>query len=426
MKNKEGTEFLLDGYISLGHPEPLIKDRIKYTIQRFQGDHKNEHILRAPNGLLFLYENNILKQEWKEDRKGIKSKEFIRYKNGRMDFQERFADLYEGKYFNRIVYGRKGLCMEILLKETGKLVYHGEYNGEYERDGWGIEYDEESGNVVVEGVWRKGTLIEIYRLFQGDVMTELKCNGADSLDPVKRLPIYVGGYHYDEEKEIFYREGKGYLINEKNGIAYREGDWKDGKELRGLDLKNGCYSIQQSSRFTDIPDLRETVTKSSGLHSLNIQVTDLVISSNCCNELNELDLSNYQCLRSLEIGDNCFQYVKTFKVDGLKRLKSVSIGKNSFRSGQQTILEINSDYSKSKSFHITNCDSLQWIKIGEFSFSDFSGAFELKKLKSLKWIYIGRLGSDSFNFYWSSLVIQGIVRGTAMNLKIFQIYKKSP
>ena len=72
----------------------------------------------------------------------------------------------------------------------------------------------------------------------------------------------------------------------------------------------------------------------------------------------------------------------------------------------------NWEYSKannqSKSFHILNCESLESIQIGEYSFSDFGGEFELSNLKSLKSIQIGTIGSGSFNFYCSSLVIRGM------------------
>ena len=73
-----------------------------------------------------------------------------------------------------------------------------------------------------EGIWNKGILKEVIRLFNEDAMTELKRNGKDSLDPLKRLPIYVGGFRYDEYTETFVREGKGCLIDEETGIATRE------------------------------------------------------------------------------------------------------------------------------------------------------------------------------------------------------------
>ena len=49
----------------------------------------------------------------------------------------------------------------------------------------GNQYDVERGNMVAEGIWSKGNLIEEIRCFNGGVMTELKQNGSDSLDPMK-------------------------------------------------------------------------------------------------------------------------------------------------------------------------------------------------------------------------------------------------
>ena len=235
------SEYLLDGYGTLGHLEPFVKNGIRYTIQRYQGKHKNEFTLRSESGDVYLFENNVLKQEWKEDKNGKKSEEFIRYKNGRADFSQRFQDILEQMNSKRIVYHKKGLRMEIWSAKTGHLMYHGEYNETQTREGWGIEYDEESGNMVVEGIWSRGRLIEVIRCFNGDEMTELKRNGLDSLDPTKRIPIYVGGYRYDEDNETFVREGKGYLIDEYSGIAPRECEWKDGVEVSGVDLHGGWY-----------------------------------------------------------------------------------------------------------------------------------------------------------------------------------------
>ena len=63
---------------------------------------------------------------------------------------------------------------------------------------------------------------------------------------------------------------------------------------------------------------------------------------------------------------------------------------------------------KSKSFHILNCESLESIQIGQYSFSDFGGDFELKNLPQLQSIQIGTIGSKSYNFYSTSFVIRGI------------------
>ena len=52
-----------------------------------------------------------------------------------------------------------------------------------------------------------------------------------------------------------------------------------------------------------------------------------------------------------------------------------------------------------------NCESLELIEIGEYSFSDFGGDFELKNLPQLQSIQIGTIGSNSNNFLYSLFVI---------------------
>ena len=108
-------------------------------------------------------------------------------------------------------------------------------------------------------------------------------------------------------------------------------------------------------------------------------------------------------LESIEIGNSCFKSVQTFQIDGLNRLKSIKIGRNSFTQRKHWY-----GNDESKSFHILNCESLESIQIGEFSFSDFAGGFELKNLPQLQSIRIGIVGSQSCNFWGCSFVIRGI------------------
>ena len=118
----------------------------------------------------------------------------------------------------------------------------------------------------------------------------------------------------------------------------------------------------------------------------------------------EYCLHNLNSFEEIEIGDDCFESVKTFRIDGLNRLKTIKIGNNSFTQRKN-------DFpfgEKSKSFHILNCESLESIQIGRWSFSDFAGEFELKNLPQLQSIQIGAFGGYSCNFFWSSFVIRGI------------------
>ena len=114
-------------------------------------------------------------------------------------------------------------------------------------------------------------------------------------------------------------------------------------------------------------------------------------------------LSNLNSFQSLNIGNGCFGYSSLFEIDGLQSLNMLSIGSNSFTSMKNGFgNDIN------KSFHILNCTKLESIEIGEYSFSDFAGEFELSNLPQLQSIQIGQLNSDSYNFYSMPLNIQGI------------------
>ena len=116
------------------------------------------------------------------------------------------------------------------------------------------------------------------------------------------------------------------------------------------------------------------------------------------------DFSQFALVESIEIGNDCFESVKTFQIDGLNRLKTIKIGINSFTQKKNLI-----GCDESKSFHILNCESLKSIQIGDYSFSDYAGEFELKNLPQLQSIQIGLRNTFYYNFYWTkSLMIRGI------------------
>ena len=96
-------------------------------------------------------------------------------------------------------------------------------------------------------------------------------------------------------------------------------------------------------------------------------------------------------------------------------MKSIKIGDNSFTQVQLINFKFDWDGSmskcrnESKSFHISNCESLKVIEIGDFSFADFGGEFELRNLGNLESIKIGEIGYLSMNFLCSSFIIRGII-----------------
>ena len=141
------------------------------------------------------------------------------------------------------------------------------------------------------------------------------------------------------------------------------------------------------------------------VQSMNSSITSIVLPDWTCNDLHYtiFDFSRFTQVESIEIGNDCFTSVQTFKIDGLNRLKTIKIGNNSFTQKRNSW-----GNDESKSFHILNCESLESIQIGGYSFSDYAGEFELKNLPQLQSIQIGTIGSISNNFSNSSFVIRGI------------------
>ena len=138
-----------------------------------------------------------------------------------------------------------------------------------------------------------------------------------------------------------------------------------------------------------------------GSEPMNMGIKHLQLTDKCV--LDKWDVSWFLDLESIEIGNDCFGSVETFRIDGLNRLKSIKIGNNSFTPKKNWYRD-----DKSKSFHILNCESLESIQIGEYSFCGFAGEFELRNLTQLQSIQIGTIGSYSRNFWYSLFVIRGI------------------
>ena len=179
-----------------------------YYLQYYQGDNADEYILNKDNTVC-LFQNGILKMCYEEDDDGSLIGDFTRFENGCAAFVQSFDEILDQHNFNRIVNHVRGERMEIYSHTTGRLVYHGEFNENRNREGWGIQYDEKTGDMLLEGMWKNNKLVQIIRKIEGTIMIEFKENG-DNTSAINRIPIYVGGFIYDEEKESFIRNGRGY------------------------------------------------------------------------------------------------------------------------------------------------------------------------------------------------------------------------
>ena len=220
MRELKGKEFLLDGYITLHNPKNITIGGSKYSLQCYQGDHEDEYLLMKDRRVC-LFQNGVMKMCYEIDKEGNQIEDFTRFENGRVLFVQSFDDIMDNRDSVRIVNHMKGERMEIYSHATGKLTYHGEFNEKREREGWGIQYDEKTGRMLLEGMWKGNKLMEIIRkIEEGNIMIEFKRNGNNTIVS-NRIPMFVGEFVYDEEKESFIRNGRGYWIDEETRIATR-------------------------------------------------------------------------------------------------------------------------------------------------------------------------------------------------------------
>ena len=129
------------------------------------------------------------------------------------------------------------------------------------------------------------------------------------------------------------------------------------------------------------------------------------VSNRCCNEvgLKELDLSGFVNLRELTVGDECFMFVNEVKINGLSELESVVIGMNSFTKQKEYYGE-----DPYRHFYLKNCPKMKSLKIGLYSFSDYS-VCEIENVDALKVIEIGDLNEWSGNFWYASLELKSVL-----------------
>lgn len=147
-----------------------------------------------------------------------------------------------------------------------------------------------------------------------------------------------------------------------------------------------------------------TIYVTNGNIYLSMFQSSYTVKSNSKNKVSAFRLSSKPFLKEIRIGDECFAQAAVFQIDELMSLKSLTIGSNSF-----TMKKNSHGNDESAIFSIHNCNALESVAIGEYSFSDFGGTFELVSLPALRSLKIGTMNSSSYNFYEvKTLIINGI------------------
>ena len=103
------------------------------------------------------------------------------------------------------------------------------------------------------------------------------------------------------------------------------------------------------------------------------------------------------------MGDYCFRKTEELKLIGLNGLERVVIGKYSFTKYGYDAKKDGMD--PSRHFYLKNCERLRELKIGCWSFSDYS-VCEIENVPSLEVIEMGVLNEWSYNFRYASLELK--------------------
>ena len=172
--------------------------------------------------------------------------------------------------------------------------------------------------------------------------------------------------------------------------------------VTGLILAIVLYSISISFIVSKLQQNTFLQLKLCVGSSITKDMTELVVPSNRCNSRlsKTVDLSLFPQLKSIEIGDECFMHVNEVKLIGLSQLERVMIGENSFTKNKGS-----SGNNANRKLYVKNCDALKELKIGVFSFSDYS-VIEIENVNSLELIEMGDMNIESNNFFYASLELK--------------------
>ena len=387
----------MDGYVTERIEKRTVNDE-EVEITTYQGEHCDEYLVRGvKSGRCSLFYKGIIQLSWKEVN-GVRTGGFTVYEKGKALRSEDWNGL--GKKEHRCIENCKN-GLDLMIEGNG-VVYRGGFDDveSMKREGRGMEFDEESGRVLRCGVWKNDELFQIEKEFESEeVMIEYDIEEEkENVSLLNRHPVYEGGYVFDEENREVLRNGYGCEIG--GGVAVREGMWERGYLKENMELFEGWYVKREENEVFDWGltakgDLRVEIHNWNEWENVNKRVTELVIPPNCCNETewSVFDVSGLKWLKSIVIGDECFENVNEVKLIEMKWLERVLIGKNSFTKRKNS-----NGNDPNRHFYLKDCERLRELKIGCFSFSDYS-VCKIDNVDCLEVIEMGEVNERSYNFF---------------------------
>ena len=139
----------------------------------------------------------------------------------------------------------------------------------------------------------------------------------------------------------------------------------------------------------------------------------ITIGNNKCYNANDrIDLSKYFNLKNVSIGNNCFFHQDVLNLTGLHSLDRVMIGEYSFQKS--------SGNNANRKLYVKNCDALKELKIGRYSFSDYS-VIEIENVDKLEVLEIGSYDKNGKSFDHAPLELRSGYDGVIMMDRLTEI-----
>ena len=135
-------------------------------------------------------------------------------------------------------------------------------------------------------------------------------------------------------------------------------------------------------------------------NSLTTNVEGIIVDG--CNDASftVLNLTRFVNLKELIVGNDSLSNVNEVHLIGLSKLERVVIGMNSltkFKNGWCN--------DSTRHFYLKDCPQLRELKIGRYSFSDYS-TIEIENVNRLEVIEMGDLNEWSYSFASASLELK--------------------
>ena len=271
-------------------------------------------------------------------------------------------------------------------------------------------------NAVIEVDTASHTLLrvngEVVKGIEHAKVLDLNDDGERWEGDVLQNEPYGWGVLYDSENRMAY---EGFRIGEVN-VCYGSSFFPDLQKVeykgmicegkrwgRGIQYDRNGKTVFDGEWMNDDNQIEKRVVLNEENLLLHSHIEELIVESNSCNgpEWTALDLGFIPSLQLLQVGDYCFANVDEVKLIGLNHLERVVIGKNSFTK--------NNNYwfgkGPNRHFYLKNCERLRELKIGYYSFSDYS-ICEIENVPSLEVIEMGELNGESRNFLYASLELK--------------------